>query len=82
MQRMNSSTELSRAWGQNIRDRRLELGRTLRWLADEVGVTEGTASRWELGKVMVLDHHKVAVANALDTGVRDLFPLEETSVSA
>lgn len=34
-----------------IRDRRLELGLTMKEVADAVGVTEATVSRWESGDI-------------------------------
>ena len=37
--------------GKLIHDRRIELGLTMKELADKVGVSEGTISRWESGEI-------------------------------
>ena len=34
-----------------LRDRRLELGLTMKQVADAVGVSEATVSRWESGEI-------------------------------
>ena len=34
-----------------LRNKRLELGLTMKEVADAVGVSEGTVSRWESGKI-------------------------------
>lgn len=50
-----------------LRDRRKELGLTLKQVAEKVGVSEGTISRWESGKIAEMRRGKVAAyAKALD----------------
>lgn len=50
-----------------LRDRRKELGFTLKQVAEKVGVSEGTISRWESGKIAEMRRGKVAAyAKALD----------------
>lgn len=46
--------------GQLIRNRRLELSLTLRQVADEVGVSEATVSRWESGKIDNMRRDRIA----------------------
>lgn len=49
-----------------IRNRREELGMTMKELAEKVGVSEGTISRWESGEIANMKRDKiVALANAL-----------------
>ena len=49
-----------------IRNKRIELGLSMKELADKVGVTEGTISRWESGNIANMRRDKiVALANAL-----------------
>lgn len=50
-----------------LRERRLELGLTMLEVAQRVGVSEGTVSRWESGNIANMRRDKiVALANALD----------------
>ena len=50
-----------------IRNRRLELGLTMKELAAMVGVSEGTISRWESGNISNMKRDKIhLLANALD----------------
>lgn len=50
---MNRDTSaLARAWGDEIRARRKQYGLDQRQLADHLGVSQATVSRWETG-VMV-----------------------------
>lgn len=44
-----------------IRNRRLELGLTMKELAARVGVSEGTISRWESGGIANMKRDKVAL---------------------
>lgn len=44
-----------------IRNKRLELGLTMKELADRVGVSEGTVSRWEAGKISNMKRDKIAL---------------------
>ena len=49
-----------------IKSRRNELSMTMKELADKVGVSEGTISRWESGKISEMRRDKIyALANAL-----------------
>ena len=49
-----------------LKNRRLELGLTMKQIADAVGVSEGTVSRWESGKIADMRRDKiVAYAKAL-----------------
>ena len=50
-----------------IRDRRLELGMTLKELADAVGVRDATVSRWETGDIANMKRDRIyKLAKALD----------------
>lgn len=50
-----------------IRRRREELGLTMKEVADRVGVSEGTISRWESGDIQNMKRDKIAsLASALD----------------
>lgn len=52
--------------GEKIKNRRKELGYTMLELADMVGVSEGTVSRWESGYIANMRRDKiVAVSRAL-----------------
>ena len=52
--------------GKLIHDRRIELGLTMKELADKVGVSEGTISRWESGEIKNMRRDAVAnLAKAL-----------------
>lgn len=52
--------------GQLIRNRRTELGYTQKYLADLVGTTEATVSRWESGDIANMKRDKIAaLARAL-----------------
>ena len=42
-----------------IRNRRIELGLTMKELADAVGVSEGTISRWESGHIANMRRDKI-----------------------
>lgn len=44
-----------------IKQRRIELGMTMKELADKVGVSEGTVSRWESGNISNMRRDKVAL---------------------
>lgn len=52
--------------GQLIKERRLELGYTQKYLAQLVGTTEATVSRWESGDIANMKRDKIArLASAL-----------------
>lgn len=44
-----------------IRKKRLECGYTMKELADKVGVSEATVSRWESGHLSTMKHTKIAL---------------------
>ena len=49
-----------------LKNRRIELDMTMKELADKVGVSEGTISRWESGEIANMRRDKIqALANAL-----------------
>ncbi|MDD6196568.1 MAG: helix-turn-helix transcriptional regulator [[Clostridium] aminophilum] len=49
-----------------LKNRRLELGITMKELADKVGVSEGTISRWESGHISNMRRDRIsALADAL-----------------
>ncbi len=47
------------AWGEEIRKRRLALGLTLKALAKELGVNQGTAAAWERGALPIRHRARV-----------------------
>ena len=50
-----------------LKNRRVELGLTMKELSKKVGVSEGTISRWESGDIENMRRDKIAaLANALD----------------
>lgn len=67
--------EIARAWGGNIERGRSLLGLTQVQLATIVGVSQPTIAKWENGRVLPRDLHKVRLAQALRQDVRSLFPL-------
>ena len=48
-----------------IRNRRLEMGLTMKQVADAVGVSEGTVSRWESGEIENMRRDKIAALSKL-----------------
>lgn len=49
-----------------LKDRRIELGLTMKQVADFVGVSEGTVSRWEAGEIANMKRNRiVALAQIL-----------------
>lgn len=44
-----------------IRNRRAELGLTMKQLADKIGVSEGTISRWESGEIANMKRDKIVL---------------------
>ena len=66
-----------------MRVRRLELGLTQKEIADRVGVTEATVSRWESGDIKNMKRNKIAaLARALDISPAVLMDWEEYDVEA
>lgn len=56
-----------------IRNKRKENGLTMKQLADIVGVSEGTISRWESGEIVNIRKDKIsALANALNISIPEL----------
>ena len=47
-----------------LKSRRMELGLTMKELADKVGVSEGTISRWESGDIENMRRDKIAALAA------------------
>lgn len=62
-------------WAENLAERRKALGMTQADLAAAVGVTRGAVAQWEGRFRAPNDEHKLALAVALRTTVRALFPL-------
>ncbi|MBR3053131.1 MAG: helix-turn-helix domain-containing protein [Firmicutes bacterium] len=63
---------------QIIRIRREELGLTMKELADRVGVSEGTISRWEGGQIQNMKRDKIArLSEALEVPPSVLMNWEE-----
>lgn len=48
-----------------IRNKRLEMGLTMKQVADAVGVSEGTVSRWESGEIENMRRDKIAALSKL-----------------
>lgn len=48
-----------------IRNKRLEMGMTMKQVADAVGVSEGTVSRWESGEIENMRRDKIAALSKL-----------------
>lgn len=65
-----------------IKNRRLELGLTMKQIADRVGVSEGTVSRWESGDIENMKRDKiVALSKALNISPAIIMEWEELSDS-
>ena len=63
--------------------RRLELGLTQKEVADRVGVTEATVSRWESGDIKNMRRDKIAaLARALDISPAVLMDWEQYDAEA
>lgn len=57
----------------SIRDRRTQLNMTIKELAEKVGVTEATVSRWETGDIATVKHKYVQpLADALHVSPLEL----------
>lgn len=57
----------------NLKQRRLELGLTMKEIATAVGVSESTVSRWEAGNIVNMKKNRlVALANILQIPVSNL----------
>lgn len=62
----------------NLKKRRLELGMTLKNVADIVGVTESTVRKWEVGIIANMKINKLEkLAKALQTTIPYILGLED-----
>lgn len=67
----------------NLRKRRKELRLTLKDVADFVGVSEGTVSRWETGNISSMRQNHIALlAKVLNTSVVWILGLDLTDTRA
>jgi len=65
-----------------LKDRRAELGLTMKQVAEKVGVSESTVSRWESGDIANMTRDKVlALANALKVTPATIMGWEEKEES-
>lgn len=67
-----------------IKSKRIEHGYTMKELAEKVGVSEATISRWESGFIATMKQTKIAaLARALEISPADLVPgtTETTGIS-
>lgn len=61
-----------------IKNRRLEIGITMKELADKIGVSEGTISRWESGDISNMRRDKICMlSKALSISPMTLIDCEE-----
>lgn len=64
-----------------LKSRRIELNLTMKQLADLVGVSEGTISRWESGDIANMRRDKIgALANALQISPTVIMEMEDASM--
>lgn len=64
-----------------IRNRRLEMRLTMKQVADTVGVSEGTVSRWESGHIENMKRDKIAaLSKLLDLDPRIIMGWDEEGV--
>ena len=57
-----------------IRDRRKELGITLRYIGNKIGVSQATVQRWEVGNITTIRHnHLVKLCSILGVSPNYLF---------
>lgn len=70
--------EKMQEFNKNLKKRRLELGLTLKNVADIVGVTESTVRKWEVGIIANMKKNKLEkLANALQTTIPYILGLED-----
>lgn len=70
------------SFGENIKKQRLALGMTLEEVADKVGVTRQTMSRYETGKINNYSPETISkIAEALDTTAACLIGYDESEIS-
>lgn len=65
------------AWGQRLKDRRLEIGKSQFALAVQVGVTPAAVAQWEQGATTPRDSLKPRIAEALEMTTSELFAWPE-----
>lgn len=66
--------------GTLLKNRRIDLGLTLKDIADAVGVSEATVSRWESGEIANMKRDKIAaLAKVLSISPASIMGWEETS---
>lgn len=64
--------------GEKIKVRREELGLTMKALADKIGVSEGTVSRWESGEIANMRRDKIYnLSKALNMPVSEIMGWSE-----
>lgn len=62
----------------SLKDRRIELGLTLKEVADYVGVSEATVSRWESGNIANMKRSRVqALAEILKVSPLDIIGVDQ-----
>lgn len=65
--------------GTLLKNRRIDLGLTLKEIADAVGVSEATVSRWESGEIANMKRDKIAaLAKVLSISPAAIMGWEET----
>ncbi len=72
---------VAQQWGRAIRAQRQLLGLTQAALAEKVGVTQGTVSRWERGDCQPEHRLIPLIASALCTVPSVLFPYPQAAAS-
>lgn len=76
---MNKDTEI----GLLIRQRRIELGYTLREIADFCGVSESTVSRWETGRIATVKRAQLhQLSKALHISINALMGVSDVEIPA
>ncbi len=73
------SDELKRLWGQNVKRFRLARKLSQAQLAAALDIRPSSVCRWEQGKAIPRDEHKLKIAEVLDFDVQAIFPLVRRS---
>lgn len=68
----------AQAWGSRIKWHRLDRSMTQRDLAEAVGVTQTSVSKWELGAAVPTMDLAIAIARALGTTLDPIYFTEIT----
>lgn len=71
--------EVAREWGRNIREQRVARGWSQRELANRVGVTPQSVSKWEKGLSAPSRTHQSRIAGAFELSGRLLFPISQAA---